>query len=592
VSSRLPISAFTHALRAFHSGDLSHDELSCEIDRQLAVEKASPIALLEVLEIHQVAQPLPSEAHEAIVQHLEEWPRDPTIVTGLKRRPRTGDPTSVGVGDILQGRFSLAALIGEGGMSRVFKAVDLRRIEAGAEDPYVAVKVLTEAYGDYFGSIVALQRETHKLQSLSHPNIVRVIDCDRDVKTVFMTMEYLAGESLQKKLRAPNSGGFAGDAAVSIVTTIGSALEYAHRNRIVHGDLKPGNIIVTDTGMVKVIDFGMARFIARPDEVLPPRGQGRSSPKAVTPRYASPEMVAGHDPEPADDVYALACIAYETLSGRHPFGRLSDPCARDPHTRPPRPRGMRRRHYAALVKALAFDRRQRTPTVRQFLDDFLGAPRAWWRARWPWLVLLAMFCVAAATATATAAATAVSRLQVRVVTGALELSAGSVLELRIYEAGRPVRHLPLAHGEAWARDSTRLIPLSLTEPLDPRSVSRFALYYRAASPLTPPWEVVEAEVDLSTGREPPQRLLDATLSGTMTGEGELATPERDASAMTCGSDADCDDHRSCNGRERCAPHSAGADARGCVKGQPLVCPVNEVCAEGRGCVGTAALGAQ
>ena len=275
-------------------------------------------------------------------------------------------------------------------MSRVFKAIDLRRVEANAVDPYVAVKVLTEPYSEYFGSIVALQRETHKLQSLTHPNIVRVIDCDRDGNTVFMTMEYLAGESLQKKLRAPGASGFAGAAALAIVSTIGHALEYAHRNHIVHGDLKPGNVIVTDKGVVKVIDFGMARFITRPDQTLPAEPPGKSTPKAVTPRYASPEMVAGHDPEPADDVYALACIAYETLSGRHPFGRQTDPRARDPHAQPPRPGGMSRRQYAALVKALAFDRRQRTQSVRQFLAELLATPADWLRARWRWLVLPAI----------------------------------------------------------------------------------------------------------------------------------------------------------------------------------------------------------
>ncbi len=204
----------------------------------------------------------------------------------------------------------------------------------------------------------------------------------------------------------------------------------------------------------------------------------------------------------------------------------------------------------------------------------------------PWFACcLLLLCLAAHTG----GAAAVSRIQVRVVTGALELSAGSVLELRIYEAGRPVRQLALAHGEAWPRGSTRLIPLSLSEPLDPRDVYRFALYYRAASPLTPPWEVVAADVDLSPGRDPPQRLLNATLAGTIAGQGELGSEERDAAAMTCTSDADCDDHRSCNGRERCAPRSAGADARGCVKGAPMVCPVNEVCSEGRGCLGTTAL---
>jgi formylglycine-generating enzyme required for sulfatase activity len=384
------ISAFSHALRAFHSGDLTQDELAWEIDRQLAIEKASPVALLEILKIQQVAQPLPSDAHEAIVNHLEEWPRDPTIVTGPSREKPAGRPMSTGVGDILQGRFSLVALIGEGGMSRVFKAIDLRRVEAGAADSYVAVKVLTEPFSDYFGSIVALQRETHKLQSLTHPNVVRVIDCDRDGHTVFMTMEYLAGESLQKKLRAVRSTGLDHAAAISLVAAVGDALEYAHRNHIVHGDLKPGNIIVTDKGTVKVIDFGMARFIARPEEGLAAEPLGKTTPKAVTPRYASPEMVAGRDPEPADDVYALACIAYEALSGRHPFGRLSDPRSRDPRAQPPRPREMRRHQHAALVKALAYDRQQRTASVRQFLDEFLATRRDVVTTHWRWLVALSI----------------------------------------------------------------------------------------------------------------------------------------------------------------------------------------------------------
>jgi len=145
--------------------------------------------------------------------------------------------------------------------------------------------------------------------------------------------------------------------------------------------------------------------------------------------------------------------------------------------------------------------------------------------------------------------------------------------------------LPLAHGEAWPRDSTRVIPVTLTEALDPRTVLRFGLYYRAASPLTPGWEVVAADVELPSGHDSQQLLLNATLSGVISQQGELATEERDAGSMTCATDADCDDHRSCDGRERCAPRSADADARGCVKGSPMVCPVNQVCSEDRGCRG-------
>jgi hypothetical protein len=201
---------------------------------------------------------------------------------------------------------------------------------------------------------------------------------------------------------------------------------------------------------------------------------------------------------------------------------------------------------------------------------------------WPLLFLLTLVA-------ATSRAVPVSHIQVRVVTGMTDLSAGSYVELRIYEAGKAVRRLPLTHGEAWPRDSTRVIPLTLNDSLDPRNVLRFSLYYRAASPLSPPWEVVAADVDLATGQEPPRLLLDTTLSGQIVRQGELATLERDASTISCMSDADCDDAKTCNGKERCAPHTAGADARGCVSGSPVVCPVNQVCTEGRGCVGKGSL---
>jgi hypothetical protein len=165
------------------------------------------------------------------------------------------------------------------------------------------------------------------------------------------------------------------------------------------------------------------------------------------------------------------------------------------------------------------------------------------------------------------------------------LSAGSSLELRIYEAGKSVRRLPLTHGEAWPRDSTHIIPLKLSDAFDPRNVVRFSLYYRSASPSAPALEIVAADVELPSTKASPERLLDATLSGVISQPGELATMDRDQAAMTCRSDSDCDDKRTCNGRERCAPRAADADARGCVKGTPMVCPVNQVCAEGVGCRG-------
>ncbi len=201
---------------------------------------------------------------------------------------------------------------------------------------------------------------------------------------------------------------------------------------------------------------------------------------------------------------------------------------------------------------------------------------------WPMLLTCALI-------PAIGQAVPVSSLEVRIVNGAKELSTGSELELRIYEAGKGVRRLPLAHGEAWQPESTHLIPVKLNEALDPRNVVRFAIYYRAGSPLAPAWEVAAADVELPMSQGSPVRLLDATLSGVIARQGELASVEREASAMICSSDADCDDGRACNGRERCAPRTPGADARGCVKGIPVVCPVNQVCGEGVGCYGPNAL---
>jgi formylglycine-generating enzyme required for sulfatase activity/predicted Ser/Thr protein kinase len=389
--------SFVGLLRSFQSGQLSHNELLEEINRHLTLEKASPITLLETLEAEQSMRPLRSDVHESILTCIRNWPQDATVITRLSAARSPRRRRVVGVGDVLLGRFELIELLGEGGMSRVFKAIDLRRVEAGATDLAIAVKVLTEPFSEYFGSITALQREATKLQGLAHSNIVRVIDCDRDGQTVFMTMEYLTGESLRKKLRAPDSADFDRSAAESIISAIADALEYAHANYIVHGDLKPGNVIITTQGVTKVIDFGMARFVVRPGSATAhPDVHPDETPKAVTPRYASPQMLAGLDPTPGDDVYALACIAYESLSGKVPFDLPRNRGKIDSDQRPPRPREMPTHQYLALVKALAFDPKDRTPTVRQFRDELL-AIRGKRAKRWAWagaaVVALALFAL-------------------------------------------------------------------------------------------------------------------------------------------------------------------------------------------------------
>jgi formylglycine-generating enzyme required for sulfatase activity len=282
--------------------------------------------------------------------------------------------TPVDVNTVLLNRFKLVQLVGEGGMSDVYKAIDLRKVEAGARDPHLAVKVLTVRFDDYFSSLAVMHQEASKLQTLTHPNIVRVIDWDRDGQTVFMTMEYLDGTPLKFHLkRDAKAPSLTREQAINLISQMVAALEFAHDKHIVHGDLKPGNVIITTTGVAKVIDFGIARFLRRPHEDDPNDPEDwRGSFSALTPHYASPALLAGAAPAPRDDVYALACISHELLTGVHPFNRASSTKARENGMQITPSKLLRAHEAKALQNALAFQREKRTPRAQQFLDELTG----------------------------------------------------------------------------------------------------------------------------------------------------------------------------------------------------------------------------
>lgn len=296
-------------------------------------------------------------------------------------------------GSILKGRFNLVSVLGEGGMGVVYKAIDMLKVEARDMNPYVAIKVLSEAFKEHPDAFISLQRETSKAQKLAHPNIATVYDFDRDKESIYMTMELLEGKPLDEFIKSMPKEGLPEEEALKIITGLGEGLAYAHANGLVHSDFKPGNAFVLYDGPVKVIDFGIARAAGGTAQEHAPAHdihktglETNLNPAptdntagattdfdagtlgALTPAYATVEMFEGKEPAPSDDIYALACVAVQLLTGKHPYKKLTAPKAKQKGMKPPVITGFSKRQQRALDKALEFTRDKRTETMEEFLD--------------------------------------------------------------------------------------------------------------------------------------------------------------------------------------------------------------------------------
>jgi non-specific serine/threonine protein kinase len=278
----------------------------------------------------------------------------------------TGEYATVGM--LLKGRFLLERELGRGGMGVVYLARDERKVEARDRDPYVAVKVLNDEFRKHPDSLIALQRESRRSQQLAHDNIVRVYDFDKDRTIVFMTMEYIDGKSLKALIREEAYDGWPLAKARPLIEGMGWALKRAHSAGVVHSDFKPGNVMVTKDGVAKVFDFG----IARAGKFVETSGEqtvfDASTLGALTPAYASLEMLRGADPQPSDDVYAYGCVVYEMLTGKHPFDKLSAEVALKEGRKPPKVRGLTTRQNKTLADAVAFHNEHRLQSALQVID--------------------------------------------------------------------------------------------------------------------------------------------------------------------------------------------------------------------------------
>jgi hypothetical protein len=288
---------------------------------------------------------------------------------------------SVDIGSVVRGRFELESMIGEGGMGVVYRAVDRLHKEMQDRDPYVAIKILNANLKRHPSALITLQRETRKAQLLAHENIINVHSFDRDGSIVYMTMELLDGKSLRAIVAENASQGVPAQEAVPMIRSMARALAYAHENDIVHSDFKPANVFLTCKKQIKVLDFGLAR--ASP-AALPTDGGSLLDPPALggmTPAYASPQMQEGNEPTPCDDVFALAIVAFELLTGRHPFDYERPDPGRIPAVKATPLPGLSREQRRALMRAFNVPPSARQQNAGEFLLEFDGPSKLKRRAQ-------------------------------------------------------------------------------------------------------------------------------------------------------------------------------------------------------------------
>jgi serine/threonine-protein kinase len=300
------------------------------------------------------AEPHPSEpcpGGSPDDEWVQGWSSDGTEAAGRDER--------LAIGQRLSGRYRIERELGEGGMGVVYLATDEQVV-----GETFAIKVLKEAV--HPEALELLREEVHRTRKLSHPNIVDVHSVNVDGRKLYVLMEYLEGKSLKALLEEEFGRGMPFSHAWPIIEDVGVALGHAHDHNVIHSDLKPANIFVTTAGRTKLLDFGIARVS---------RGLHKGSgPHALTPAYASCEMLEGTEADRRDDIYSFACVIYEMLSGEHPFGDLTAFEAREAGTGVARLAGLSRGQNAALARALAFEREARTPAVERLLAGLAAEP--------------------------------------------------------------------------------------------------------------------------------------------------------------------------------------------------------------------------
>ena len=283
------------------------------------------------------------------------------------------------------GLYDVVALIGAGGMGEVYRARDARL------NRDVAVKVLSDEFAADPDRLARFEREAQLLASLNHPNIGAIYGLEESGGTRALVLELVEGPTLADRIA---QGPIPTDEVLRIARQIGEALEVAHERGIVHRDLKPANIKLRPDGVVKVLDFGLARVLKEntsADTATSPTLTGKATRAGMiigTAAYMSPEQARGHAVDKRADVWAFGCVMYEMLAGRRPFkgDTVSDTLAAV-LTKEPEWNCVPSATVGLLQRCLGKDPKRRLRDIGDAMSlvEEPARPRST-AGRWPWVV--------------------------------------------------------------------------------------------------------------------------------------------------------------------------------------------------------------
>ena len=321
----------------------------------------------------QAIGPAPPQPAPAAAPPAAEKGSDPFVDTTVMEAVKLNEESSgdrLQVGSVLRDRFLLQERVAGGSMGVVYKAMDRRLAETGSGTSTVAIKVLSPELSQNGNALRALQQEAAKGRCLSHGNIVRFIDLDREEDLYFIVMEWLEGRSLANILDDSKTKKLDKETSLDIVRQLAKALDYAHLRGVIHADVKPANIIISPNGDVKLFDFGVARVRQKQTD-----GRADFDPGvlgAVTPAYSSMQVLTGEEPAASDDVFSLACLMYRLIAGYRVFGPRNAAEAAEAGMEPQRPHDLNDREWQALRKALSFARVSRFASPNDFVEALSG----------------------------------------------------------------------------------------------------------------------------------------------------------------------------------------------------------------------------